>query len=174
MTDHETTDKRALGWPIGIVVGLTSVVVANAIMISIALSHPSAPASADHWAESLSWDRELEQRAKSRELGWSLGALERDPEGRLLISVVDRRGEGLVGLTGAVALQRSDSTAHDQTLSLVELGEGRYRSRERAPNQGLYELELELHRSADASRPETFVHRQRLAFDELARSEGAP
>lgn len=154
---------RALAWPIGIVTGLAVVVVANAIMIGIALSNPSTKASEDHWAEAMAWDQELERRAQSRALGWSLARLERDGENRLVVRVIDREGAALLGLEGSLALQRSDSAAHDRELALVELGEGRYRSDAAVPAGGLFELRFELHDHSGA----TFVQRQRLELDAL-------
>lgn len=126
-----------------IVAGLAAVVIANAIMIGIALSHPSVPETRDHWAESLDWDRELERRAHSRALGWSLAALERDHDS-VALEVRDAQGRPLAGLHGTLTLRRADRAGDDRTLELVELGEGRYRSRESVPDAGLVELSVEL------------------------------
>lgn len=136
-------DPRDRRGPIMIIAGLSGVVIANAIMIGIALSHPSVPETSDHWAESLEWDRELERRAHSRALGWSLATLERDHEA-VALEVHDAQGHPLTGLHGTLTLRRADRGGDDRTLTLVELGEGRYRSVEAVPAAGLVELQVEL------------------------------
>lgn len=120
-----SVEPRAWGWPVGIATGLGLVVVANAIMITIAISHPSAPASADHWAESLAWDRELELRQRSAALGWSIAAIGWADQS-LQLQLVDVDGRPLVGLRGSVTLERADTAAHDVRLDLRELGSGVY------------------------------------------------
>ncbi|MCA9696172.1 MAG: FixH family protein [Myxococcales bacterium] len=134
--------SRNLAWPVGIVVGLGFVVVANAIMIGVAVSHPSAPAAGDHWAESLAWDQELELRERSAALGWSIAELGGDARG-LTLRLLDDRGRPLTGLRGELRLERADSTSHDARLSLIDLGEGRYRS-EPAPISGLVHVALDV------------------------------
>lgn len=137
-------DPRDRRGPIAIVFGLGCVIVANAIMIGIALTHPSIPATRDHWAESLAWDQELERRAHSRALGWTIATLERERDA-LALEVHDAQGRPLAGLQGSVTLRRADTGADDRTLALVEIGSGRYRSAESIPAAGLVELHVELH-----------------------------
>lgn len=160
--------RKHRAWPVGIVVGLGFVVVANAIMIGIALSHPSVPAAEDHWAESLDWDRELAQRERSAALGWSVVEIGASAElpGAVELRVVDREGRALTGLSGTLALERSDSDRFDRELKLVELGEGRYRSAEGVPQSGSFELELALRSPAG----ERFVTRSRVDLGALPAS----
>ncbi|MFV8753570.1 FixH family protein [Nannocystaceae bacterium ST9] len=128
--------------PIAVIAGLSGVVITNLIMIGIALSHPSLPASVDHWAESLAWEQELERRAHSRELGWSIAALAREGQA-LELTIVDAEQRPLAGLRGSVTLRRADR-GDDHELSLVERGEGRYRGEPAIPSAGLYELTVAL------------------------------
>jgi nitrogen fixation protein FixH len=155
------TEQRAWAWPVGIAVGLGFVVIANAIMITIALTHPSAPASADHWAESLAWDEELALRERSAALGWSLAAIGWRDES-LELRLLDAQGRALTGLSGTVTLERSDTADHDLRLELRELGEGRYVA-DGAAQAGLVRLTLAV---VDAS-DQRFVTRQQLELGEL-------
>jgi nitrogen fixation protein FixH len=159
--DDERAGRRG---PIAVIAGLSGVVITNLIMIGIALSHPSLPASVDHWAESLAWEQELERRAHSRELGWSIAALAREGQA-LEITVVDAEQRPLAGLRGRVTLRRADR-GDDLELTLVELGEGRYRGEPAIPSAGLYQLELAL----DDASGEHFTARRRL---DLARLDDA-
>ncbi len=155
---------RSWAWPVGIAVGLGCVGIANAIMISIALSNPSTPASADHWAESLAWDQELELRERSAALGWALTGVARLDGDRLAVALVDAQGRPLTGLRGSLSLERSDSAAHDVRLELRELGEGRYEA-SGAPARGLVRLTLDV----EDRQGRRFVTRQQLELDALPR-----
>lgn len=156
---------RAWAWPVGIAVGLGCVGIANAIMISIALSHPSAPASADHWAESLAWDQELELRERSAALGWSIASIawQDEDRDRVQLRLIDSAARPLLGLRGSVTLERSDTAAEDLRLELRELGEGRYVADGGTPTAGLVRLTLDV----EDPRGERFVTRKQVALGEL-------
>jgi len=137
MSTHEPGSARG---PIFVIAGLAVVVISNAIMIGIAFSQPSIPATQDHWAESLEWEQELELRAHSHALGWKVREFARDGQA-LSLDIVDRQGQPLLGLRGSVTLRRADSV-NDLSLALVEASEGRYRSEGAIPDAGLYELRV--------------------------------
>jgi nitrogen fixation protein FixH len=147
------------------VLGLGAVVIANAIMIGIAISHPSTPAAADHWRESLEWDRELAVREHSAALAWSVAGLDRSSDGHSLsVQLIDADGQPLRGLTGAVRLERSDSAAHDLELPLRETGDGRYLGLGELPTHGLYSVTIDVHSGAG----EHFVTDTRVELSTLA------
>lgn len=153
------TTKRNV-WPIGIIVGLGAVVVANAVMITIAITHPSAPASDDHWAESLDWDRELAAREASAALGWSIVSMRVGADGALELEIVDASGQGVSGLHGTLTLARADTATQDRTLEWLEIGGGRYRSTGELPERGLFVATVDLQRASG----ERFVVQRRLEF----------
>lgn len=157
-----TEQHRAWAWPVGIAVGLGLVGVANAIMISIAISHPSAPASVDHWAESLAWDRELALRERSVALGWSIAAIGWSGES-LELRLIDGEGRSLPGLRGTVTLERSDTVDTDLRIELRERGEGRYLADKAAAQTGLVRLTLDVSNAAG----DRFVTRQQLDLGTL-------
>ena len=165
MSENSPPQARAWGWPVGIVVGLGLVVVANAIMISIALSNPSTPAASDHWAESLDWDRELDLRERSAALGWSVATIawsNADRNGVELL-LVDAHERPLIGLRGSVALERSDSAEQDVRLELRELGDGRYAAGPVPASRGLVRSTVDV----EDRHGERFMTRQQIALDEL-------
>ncbi|GEM_PF-2232107 len=163
---------RRVAWPVGIVVGLGFVVVVNGVMISVALSNPSAPASLDHWAESLVWEDELEQRERSAALGWSLREVSRDDQGGLELYIVDREGGALQGAQGSLRIERADDSSRDQAYELSELGGGRYRSVRAVPETGFFQVELDLIRLT-RGREEHFVVRWTVDLGELGAREPA-
>lgn len=150
-------------WPIGVVAGLSAVVIMNAIMIGIAISHPPTPASADHWSESLDWDRELALREHSAALAWSVAWLGRSSDRTLALDLIDAQGQALRGLRGAVRLERSDSAAHDLELPLREAGEGRYLALGELPARGLYRVTIDVRSAAG----ERFVTHTQIELDAL-------
>ncbi|MCA9705396.1 MAG: FixH family protein [Myxococcales bacterium] len=136
-------------WPWGIGLGLGVVVVANAVMIHLATSHPSAPASSDHYGDSLRWSEIQAERGRARALGWQV-ALE--PCARLggdgcelRVTVRDRAGGPVPGLRGHVSARRADDPALDREAE-VHAAEraGEYRGRLALARPGLYTVSIRL------------------------------
>ena len=145
-------DPRASLWPWGIALGLAAVVGANAIMISIAVSHPSAPADPDHYARALAFDDEIAAREASKALGWTmqLEPCEVTAEGgcELRLELRDADGHPLEGLSVQVEAQRHDSEAYDQSFTLEGRGPGVYAAPWPAPRRGLWALRFRAEASA--------------------------
>lgn len=139
---------RRSPWPWGIGIGLGVVVLANAIMIHIAVSHPSAPASEDHYAESLRWGQVQAERQRARELGWHVELRPCSTLGAdgcpVALSVVDAQGAPVAGLSGRVVAQRADDTTLDRELELVEQGGGEYGGNLELGRPGLYSVSIRL------------------------------
>ena len=152
----------AKAWPIGIIVGLGFVVVANAVMISIAISNPSAPAAKDHWVASQAWNEQLELRERSAKLGWSVTTIKRElGSNALVVHLADREGRPVEGLEGEVVVSRADTAAHDASAAFVELGGGQYRVALEVLPSGRVWLDLDVHDDAG----QRFVSRETLDFD---------
>lgn len=136
-------------WPWGIATGLGVVVAVNALMIHIALSHPSAPASRDHYGESLHWDAVQAERGRSQALGWRV---EVEPcaglstEGcPLVLRVRDGVGAAVTGLHGTITAQRADDPGLDRAAEVIASDEaGGYRARLPLAQPGLYALSIRL------------------------------
>ena len=91
-------------WPMGIVAGLGVVFVANAIMITFALTNPSVMVSEDPYADALAYDRVIAERDAAKALGWSVELspcdddtctvtmLVRDAQGRMIQDYADEYG----------------------------------------------------------------------------------
>ncbi|MCA9652111.1 MAG: FixH family protein [Myxococcales bacterium] len=135
-------------WPWGIGIGLGVVVVANAIMIHIALSHPSAPAAADHYAESQRWSEVQAERQRAQELGWTVElrpCAQLDASGcALRLEVRDAQGEVVPGLHGRVSAQRADDVTLDRDAELAEISAGEYEGTLALARPGLYALSIRL------------------------------
>lgn len=139
---------RASAWPWGIGIGLGVVVLANAIMIHLAVSHPSAPAAADHYGESLRWDEVQQERQRARALGWTV---ELRPCARLAaegcplrLEVRDAEGNAVEGLHAEVSAQRADDVRLDRRAELGDAGAGVYDGVLALARPGLYSVSIRL------------------------------
>jgi len=136
-------------WPWGIGLGLATVVAANAIMIHIAVSHPSAPASRDHYGEAQRWDEVQAERGRAKALGWRV-ELEPcrtlDAEGcPLTLRVRDAAGAPVAGLHGTITAQRADDPGLDRQAEVAARAEaGDYEGRLALARPGLYTLSIRL------------------------------
>lgn len=136
-------------WPWGIAIGLGIVVVANAWMIHTAVSHPSAPASVDHYAESTRWDEIQAERSRAQALGWRVEvqpcATLEDDGCVVQLSVRDDAGEPVSGLRGRVRAQRADDVSLDREASVQGMDEaGHYEAGLALSRPGLYSVSIRL------------------------------
>ncbi len=113
-------------------VGLFGVfLVANVIMIWIALTSWTGLTTAASYDKGLAYNRELAALEAQREQGWEV-SIGFDPAGLVAsgpgvgVKLVDREGAAITDATVVVTLMRRTSTAYDQTLTLGHIGDGRY------------------------------------------------
>lgn len=140
MVNNDNTDTTS--WPWWIAGGLASVVVANAIMISIALRNPSAASTEDHWQQAKVHDQVMQQRAAADALGWSV-AIEATGPGTAVLRVLDHDGLALHGARVTARAERADDTRYDRVLTSAELEPGRYALTGFAIS-GLHRIEIEI------------------------------
>lgn len=136
-------------WPWGIGIGLGVVVAVNALMIHIAISHPSAPASADHYGESQRWDEVQAERGRAQALGWRVELQPCAAVGAagcpLVLRVRDAAGRPVAGLHGTIVAQRADDPALDRDAHVIARAElGDYEARLPLARPGLYALTIRL------------------------------
>jgi nitrogen fixation protein FixH len=134
--------------PWWVAAGLALVVSVNLTMVAIAVGHPSAPATDDHWMEALSWDSELARRTAARELGWKVtmepcvpGA---DGTCHVAFRVLDRTGRPVGNVSGTLQLRRADDARHDRSVELAPSASGTCTGPLVALPPGTYELGIEL------------------------------
>ena len=144
--------RRGL-WPWGIAIGLVAMVSINLTMVWIAVSHPSAPAAEDHYAEAEHYDELFEARTRALALGWSVVLRACEPsqsdDCTVEIEVRDAETRPIRGLSGRVEAQRSDDETLDRRAELTEEGDGRYHARLDLARRGLYTFSLQLEGGSD-------------------------
>ena len=117
-------------WPWGIGAALAIVVFANAIMISIALVHPSTRSVEDHWQRALAHDEFLRKARASAALGWRVEVTPcRDSPLCARLRVDDGGGQPMAksGVRVTVHAQRADTDRFDRQLDVREIDSGQYK-----------------------------------------------
>lgn len=150
-------------WPWGIGLGLGVVVAVNVFMVHIAVTHPSAPASRDHYGESLHWDEVQAERGHARALHWRV---ELQPcasvtaEGcPLALRVRDAAGAPVAGLRGTIRAQRADDPALDREAEVsASAVAGDYEAHLALARPGLYTLSIRLEGGAAPWVDERRIH----------------
>lgn len=159
------SDRRAgRGVWIGVIAGLTFVVLANAAMISVAVRNPPAHETDDHYGDAMRYDEVIEARAASEALGWTVriepcrGHLD---DCAFTIDVEDADGLAVGGLEGDIELRRADDERFDRRAKVTALRSGRYTTDVSLGAAGLYEVAIELR--GDAGR---FTDKRRVVVGE--------
>lgn len=154
---------RRSPWPYAITGGLAVVVVVNMIMLSIALDHPSTPASPDHYGEALAWDDFVGARSAARAQGISVSFEPCTPQPggcRLAVVVADAQGRPVPDVDGTLEVRRSDTDRYDRRVSLRLVAPGRLEADVELGADGLYDIEAKL-----AGHELSWVERTRLALE---------
>ena len=119
----------------------------NVVMITLAVgSFPGVEVDSSYKAGQ-NYPAELAQARAQADLGWRVTAhAARDADGGadVAISVIDRDGAPLSGLTGSVMLKRPAASGLDRETGLVAVGAGRYAGRAVDVAPGVYDLVVEL------------------------------
>lgn len=130
-------------WPWFIGGLLLTVVVANAIMLTIATGTPPILEDDDAYQTSLRYDEVIAARAAAKALGWRAEVQQAD--GRLEWRMLDAQAQPVRGLAGQLVLRRADTAQHDRTLALAEAAPGVYRA-DWAGTPGAYRVDVQLDR----------------------------
>ncbi|MGE3958625.1 MAG: FixH family protein [Vicinamibacterales bacterium] len=153
-------------WPIYIGGHLTMSVVACGVLVWVA-TRPDAPRPIQGYYEAAeAWDADEAVRDASRQLGWHVRY--ELPDGvpyypgmprPVDVTVVDRNGEPVDGLSGQlVAIRAADARLTQRgVLVSIPTGRGSYRTLMRLDQPGTWELRLDAHQHATH-----FVHEARF------------
>ena len=153
--------QRGRAWPFAIAGILLAGVGANVGLIILAASDPSAAVEQDYYRKALAWDAEMAQQQRNIALGWSVhSALQLGKEGAdgsLELTLVDGAGKPLTGADVTALVMHNARAAAVQSVSLRDMGDGRYTARVAARRPGLWEIRISVQREA-----QIFTARERL------------
>jgi nitrogen fixation protein FixH len=153
--------KRGLGWPVGVVLTLATVVAANIGLIVVARGDPSFAIEPDYYARAVAWDSTLAQQRRNADLGWSLAPalnpFTRDGDATLRVRLTDASGKDLDGATIEVAAVFNARATDVRTATLSADGAGGYVTALPVNHAGVWQLRFTVVRGTDR-----FTHEARV------------
>lgn len=143
--------RKALWIPATFVAAMSLVVVVNGIMVYFATSTFPGLDTTKAYVHGLAYNETLQGSAASKALGWQ--AMASIADGRLRVSVQDRHGLPVSGLTIHGEIVRRTTTAFDQRIQLTAdpVQAGQYVTGLDLPAAGLWELRLVARNAADGT-----------------------
>lgn len=118
---------RITGWHvlIGVVLFFATVITVDIVFMVQAYRTFSGEVASNPYEAGLTFNRTLAQRQKEAALGWS-ASVETTAGKTIVVTVVDRTGKPLDGLSLTGVLERPATEAGRQALNFRSLGGGRY------------------------------------------------
>lgn len=131
MTDQAPNPGfRITGWHvfIGIVLFFAVIIGVDVLFIVKAYDSFSGQIVANPYEAGLAFDQRLRDQKHQLALGWTVDAGVLD-DGQLLVTVADRAGAPVTGLSAAARLERPATEKGALDLPLTETGPGRYQAK---------------------------------------------
>lgn len=151
-----TSDKgRITGWHVlfGMVLFFGVVIAVDALFIVKAYRSFSGQVASNPYEAGLAFNKTLAQRRREAALGWSAG-VETPAGGKtVVVTLKDRDGKLLEGLSVTGVLERPATETGRQTLNFKPLGQGRYEAQARL--DGAWDLRGVARNSGDMIEIET-------------------
>lgn len=129
-------------WPLGVVGGLATVVIANVIMVIIATKNPQALETKDAWKDGQAYQQVLDERAAAARQQWKVEVAVKEAE--VWFRVLDAEGKPVTGLGGQVRATRADTAELDYEVEVRQVDPGLYTAPLKLPRSGLWRLNTEL------------------------------
>ncbi|GAB2178736.1 FixH family protein [Dongia sp. agr-C8] len=144
LTQNARPQRRSLWIPTLMVLLMLGVVVVNGVMIFFAQSTFSGLDTTKAYQQGIEYNAILKEAAASAALGWTAKTTVTPATGgrHLAVTITDKAGRPVQGLTVAAHLVRPVSTAFDQRLTLRSEGAGIYGADVILPANGSWELRL--------------------------------
>lgn len=118
---------RITGWHVlvGVVLFFAVVIGVDTLFVIKAYGSFSGEVASNPYEAGLAFNQTLAQRRREAALGWSAGVA--TPGGKaVLVTLADRAGKPLDGLSVTATLERPATQVGRQTLNFKPLGQGRY------------------------------------------------
>jgi nitrogen fixation protein FixH len=139
-----TVDPRKGRWiPWAFVGGFGIVLLANGIMITVALTTFTGLSSENYYRRGIEYNKEIARKASARALGWSVATAIKQTGGKtvvLTMALKDKSGQPISGASVAVNLVRPVAKGSDQHRAMTPIGNGRYRLAVDLPLYGQWEI----------------------------------
>lgn len=142
--------KPGMAWPIGIVVVLSTTVIANLAVMRIATSDPSFAVEPDYYKKAVAFDSTMAQERRSNALGWvastSVAPISTDGTTQLQVILRDDAAQPVTGATvqvTALFIARANALV---TVRLAEESAGVYSAPIAIRSPGQWEVRIDAKR----------------------------
>lgn len=132
--------------------GFGVVLLANGIMITVAVGTFSGLTTSEPYTKGLRFNEQLRQVEAQERLGWHVHSRFRPTRARagdLELQVTDRTGTGIAGARIMATFARPLERKHDFTVALEALGGGRYGVNTALPLSGLWVVRYRIERDGN-------------------------
>ena len=134
-------------WVIGWLSSLIVVVIVNTAFIVTAYKTNPGLVMENYYEQGRNYERTVLQLIDARDsLEWDVsmevGSVLVSEPATLIVTVLNRKGEAVTGLSGQLQLYRASNQSHDQVVSLSEVESGLYQARYTLVLQGIWDLIL--------------------------------
>ncbi|HAT49080.1 MAG: FixH family protein [Nitrospirae bacterium] len=149
-THHSESSKKfhLNPWLTGLVLFFVCVFIANGVMIILGMETFNGVTTANHYEKGLAFNETLQQRQKQENLGLSVDlpdpGLVSGVAGLVRMTLKDRMGQPITGVTIQGSLYRSVQEGKDQPVVMQEQKPGLYEAQVKPPLPGHWELHLTL------------------------------
>ena len=136
----EIDEKRGRLIPVAIIAFFVVVAIVNVIFLYFAFeTHPGLETE-DAYDTGLNYNDEIERQKEYAALGWQ-GAIEHTPEGRVVVSIRDKDGNPVSGLTVTAIAVWPVKEGFDTGVSFEEEGDV-YAAEPKLPKEGQWEFRI--------------------------------
>ena len=134
-------EKRRSRWiPWTFVGGFGVIIAVNAVLVVFSLSSWTGLETEDAYNKGIAYNEVLAAAEAQSARGWS--AAMAYEAGSVEVTLTDKSGAGIAGLTVTAALIRPTHEGYDQTVTLAEVGMGRYAAPVTMPLAGNWDVRV--------------------------------
>lgn len=114
----------------------------DAVMIYQAVSTFGGLETPDAYRKGLAYNQRIAQGAAQEQLGWRESVSFNRVTGSLVVDLKDRDGKPVEGMTVSVGIGRPATNAFDRSISITDMGAGRYEAPAADLADGTWTVEL--------------------------------
>lgn len=137
-----------------------TVLVANIILVYIALSSWTGLETKNHYVKGLNYNEALQGAAQQEALGWDSQIrleLSDKSNGAVTVKLTEKDSSPLTGANVTLKVIRPTHHGHDQTLNMAEIAPGNYQVKVTFPLEGNWDLKQIVVKGEDAYQSVTRV-----------------
>jgi nitrogen fixation protein FixH len=159
MTEFRITGRKVLAALLTFFIVVASV---DAVMIYQALSTFGGLETQDSYRKGLNYNQRIAEDAAQAQLGWSDAVTVDQAGGALIVTLKDRNGKPVDGMTISAAIGRPATNLYDRNITFDDKGEGRYEAAVPGLADGTWTVELAARASRNAEAAVLYQSKARI------------